>query len=831
MKRKIALLVTAALLFGILPMERFSVGNAVEKAAVDVPADQLKTENETDPEGEGYGLHNPRTDENGNMTWDCVYFGNYWQADRNGDEKADQNDEKQPIKWWVLSVDGDDAFLLADKDLDAQPYNASRNSESGFTWETCTLRSWLNGYGAETNKEKKDYSSNNFLNNAFSAVEQSAIRTTLVENKDNDNSGAEGGNDTWDKVYLLSLDEVVNPEYGFVKEDHYVYSAGGKNTRYATAQGASTGILYSDGSWWLRSPGVKSGFASCVRDDGHVDGHGWDAHSDHEGVRPALHLNLKKLSDAGSSLHWSHAGTFNEREGTALNSEYGLHNPTGRSGSVGTWDCVYFGKYWQNDTNGDGKVDQDDEKQPIKWRVLSGEGDEVFLLSDKNLDCQKYNEINTDVTWKECTIRSWLNGYGAEKNKRGKDYRSDNFIDNAFSPEEQSAICITNVINERTETYLYDEYYFVSGGYHDTLDQVYLLSPNEHGHYGYVREGICAQNTEYAKAKGAWTSPEWTSSAIHYEESGCWWYRTKGYQSSNAAYVNALGERDMAGFAVNYNIVGVRPVLRLNLKALSDAGLSSSWSYAGTVTSGWNASGNATPTPTGTAKPSGAPTAIPTAASSGTPTAPSNGIPTANPPGTPSPTESKKPDAGSTAKPAVTPTPVGTAIPVGSPSPAESKRPDEASTAGPTAAPNGISTAVPGGISTATPDGTSNESPDRTPNSPGITLPQPAPVLQPTEPPVPVSVRRVSSVKLKQKKQTVTASWKKVSGADGYQVCYSTSKKWKKKTQKLTANRKVEIKRLKRKKTYYFRVRAYRKDGAGKVYGAWSNTKKIRVRK
>ena len=75
------------------------------------------------------------------------------------------------------------------------------------------------------------------------------------------------------------------------------------------------------------------------------------------------------------------------------------------------------------------------------------------------------------------------------------------------------------------------------------------------------------------------------------------------------------------------------------------------------------------------------------------------------------------------------------------------------------------------------------------------------------------------------------ASWKKVSGADGYQVCYSMSKKWKKKTQKLTADTKMEIKKMKKKKTYYFCIRAYRKDGAKKVYGAWSNTKKVKIKK
>ena len=82
----------------------------------------------------------------------------------------------------MLSVDGDDAFLLADKNLDCQSYNATY---AHVTWETCTMRNWLNGYRAEMNVEKKDYSDNNFLNNAFSETEQSAIKTTTVVNDDN----------------------------------------------------------------------------------------------------------------------------------------------------------------------------------------------------------------------------------------------------------------------------------------------------------------------------------------------------------------------------------------------------------------------------------------------------------------------------------------------------------------------------------------------------------------------------------------------------------------------------------------------------------------------
>ena len=61
-------------------------------------------------------------------------------------------------------------------------------------------------------------------------------------------------------------------------------------------------------------------------------------------------------------------------------SSYGLNNPTISNG-VTTWDCIYFGNYWQNDTNGDGKADQNDQKEPIKWRVLSVNGNDAFLLT------------------------------------------------------------------------------------------------------------------------------------------------------------------------------------------------------------------------------------------------------------------------------------------------------------------------------------------------------------------------------------------------------------------------------------------------------------------
>lgn len=110
--------------------------------------------------GKSVELHNPVVVMN---ECDTVYFGSYWQEDTNGDGVADQNDEKMPIRWRILSRDGDDAYVIADQVLDAKPYNEERTD---VTWETCSLRKWLNG---------------EFYNNAFTAEEQGAVIEPLTQ--------------------------------------------------------------------------------------------------------------------------------------------------------------------------------------------------------------------------------------------------------------------------------------------------------------------------------------------------------------------------------------------------------------------------------------------------------------------------------------------------------------------------------------------------------------------------------------------------------------------------------------------------------------------------
>lgn len=99
-----------------------------------------------------------------------------------------------------------------------------------------------------------------------------------------------------------------------------------------------------------------------------------------------------------------------------------------------------------------------------------------------------------------------------------------------------------------------------------------------------------------------------------------------------------------------------------------------------------------------------------------------------------------------------------------------------------------------------------------------------------TEVPQQATLKKVISPK----KKTLKATWKRDSKATGYQVVIATDKKFKKnkKTATIAKNKTVSktFKKLKSKKTYYAKVRAYKKSGSKKVYGAYSKVKKVKVK-
>ena len=218
---------------------------------------------------------------------DNIYFGTYYQSN---------DSTKEPVKWRVLSNGNQQLFLLSDQNLDVFQYHTEPEY---VTWETSTMRSWLNGYGASSNtggSSGTDYTGDNFLDTAFSTEEQSAIVETTVVNNDNKDdiiygTDGEGGNNTTDRVFLLSIEETDNRNY-FPQFSSSRYST---NTAYVADGGKLGSSMYEAGEgdrWWLRSPGSNNTMAAFIEEDGGDAYEGNPVNNKGAAVRPAFNLDL-----------------------------------------------------------------------------------------------------------------------------------------------------------------------------------------------------------------------------------------------------------------------------------------------------------------------------------------------------------------------------------------------------------------------------------------------------------------------------------------------------------------------------------------------------------
>ncbi|MBR6028110.1 MAG: hypothetical protein IKP40_03395 [Clostridia bacterium] len=201
---------------------------------------------------------------------DIVTFGHYPQTAAGTDNT--------PIEWIVADVQEGKALLVSRYALDTKVYHSEY---SIITWEKCSLRAWLNS---------------GFMDRAFSAAEQEAILLTEVDNSRSQgysNWPTDGGNNTQDKVFLLSFAEAN--KYFRVTYDHAYMKARLAATDYAVEQGVYvTNYLTADGGpsciWWLRSPGKEPHTVIFVGGEGAIGD--WYAEVEGKGLRPAFWLDL-----------------------------------------------------------------------------------------------------------------------------------------------------------------------------------------------------------------------------------------------------------------------------------------------------------------------------------------------------------------------------------------------------------------------------------------------------------------------------------------------------------------------------------------------------------
>lgn len=210
--------------------------------------------------------------------------------------------------------------------------------------------------------------------------------------------------------------------------------------------------------------------------------------------------------------------------------------PEGESAahSVSVGDILPFGHYEQDNVKSNGK-------EVIEWMVLDIQGNRALLLSCYALDSKPYNKATVSVTWESSDIRKWLNG---------------EFLDAAFSETDQKSILTTELDNSKAQgNYKWD----VIGG-NNTEDKVFLLSYQDIEKYFDDETDRVCMPTNYAVAMGA----DIRELDDGITKSGCWWLRSPGQESKQAALVNYYGTRYTN--IVSNGYLSVRPALWVALE-------------------------------------------------------------------------------------------------------------------------------------------------------------------------------------------------------------------------------------------------------------------------
>ncbi|MCR5848962.1 MAG: DUF6273 domain-containing protein [Lachnospiraceae bacterium] len=186
----------------------------------------------------------------------------------------------EDIEWIVINVEEDRILVISKYNLKTEMMFHNEKEltypmvpATEVTWETCTLRKYLN---------ERFYKSEA----GFLEYEKSIIPTSTIVNKDNPETGRSGGNNTQDKIFCLSVEEFEN--YVSDLDPDLIYPP-------ATQAQIQQGYYHS--CWWLRTPGKLNDdwdIAYAVGKNGLF--YGWNANIDHSvpHARPAMYITKGK---------------------------------------------------------------------------------------------------------------------------------------------------------------------------------------------------------------------------------------------------------------------------------------------------------------------------------------------------------------------------------------------------------------------------------------------------------------------------------------------------------------------------------------------------------
>lgn len=194
---------------------------------------------------------------------ETLTFGTYEQDNNTSTVKED-------IEWIVLDKEKDRMLVISKYALDCQQFNSS---STPVNWETSSLRQWLNS---------------TFYDDAFSEIEKQFISMAKVTADENPDYSFDQGNETQDKVFLLSIDEANKYFYAD-------FSRRCKATDYAYSLGAYKNSDNGNCWWWLRTLGSSSSRAAFVNAFGYFSNSGNNVENSFGAIRPAVWIDIKSL--------------------------------------------------------------------------------------------------------------------------------------------------------------------------------------------------------------------------------------------------------------------------------------------------------------------------------------------------------------------------------------------------------------------------------------------------------------------------------------------------------------------------------------------------------
>lgn len=184
---------------------------------------------------------------------ETVVFGNYYG----------------PAEWLVLDEKEGKILLLSRYLLERRQF---REKFGHTSWEESSLRKWLNVP---------------FYEKVFSEEEKELIAKTKINTPPNGIYGTSGGNDTEDKIFLLSIEEA----------EKYFYSDESRaavHKENAGEYGIPDEYCGKNGLWWLRTMGIDCKRAAVVGAPGYVYEIGSYVDMDYVSVRPAMWVKISE---------------------------------------------------------------------------------------------------------------------------------------------------------------------------------------------------------------------------------------------------------------------------------------------------------------------------------------------------------------------------------------------------------------------------------------------------------------------------------------------------------------------------------------------------------